>query len=73
MMAQSLKAMAEMMRNPGRMADAAAAEQKRQDAPELADKDLEVLIENYGACDSPVMKRYAKNVGSYLKSPGRSR
>lgn len=73
MMAQSLKAMAEMMRNPGRMADAAAAEQKRQDAPELADKDLEVLIENYGACDSPVMKRYAKNVGSYLKTPSRSR
>ncbi|MGZ5147107.1 MAG: hypothetical protein ACXWCY_28100 [Burkholderiales bacterium] len=72
-MVQALKAFAVMRDNPSRMVDAAAAEQKRQDAEQFADKDLEALVERYGACDSPIMKQYAKNVGSYLRNAGRSR
>jgi hypothetical protein len=70
---QALKSFAAMRDNPSRMVDAAAAEQKRQDAGQLADKDLEVLVESYGACNSPIMKQYAKNVGSYLRNAGRGR
>ncbi|MDB5927734.1 MAG: hypothetical protein JWN13_6670 [Betaproteobacteria bacterium] len=72
-MLQSLKAFAAMRDNPSRMVDAAAVEQKRQDAEQFADKDLEALVESYGACDSPIMKQYAKNVGSYLRNAGRGR
>jgi hypothetical protein len=58
----------DVMQNPNRLVDIAESHQRIEDAPQMADKDMEVMIEKYGACDSPYMKRYARHLASYLRN-----
>jgi uncharacterized protein YdbL (DUF1318 family) len=67
----ALTLLREMQTDSRRGADIAAAHQKRDDAPDLADADLVVLVEHYGKCESAILRQYARNLGSYLKNAGR--
>ena len=67
MLRQSLDLMVQAQKNPASIVDAGAAQQRREDAPDLAVSDIERLAKTYGGCDSAVVVRYTRNLRAYLE------
>jgi hypothetical protein len=63
---ESLNMYVQAQRNMASIVDAGAAQQRLDDAPELAVRDVERLAKTYGGCDSPVIVRYTRNLRAYL-------
>jgi len=53
-------------RNMASIVDAGAVQQRLDDAPDLAVRDVERLAKTYGGCDAPVIVRYTRNLRAYL-------
>jgi hypothetical protein len=63
---QSLNLYVQAQRNMASVVDAAAAQQRIEDAPEFAVSDIERLAKTYGGCDAPVIVRYTRNLRAVL-------
>ena len=63
----SLNLYVQAQKNPSTIVDAGAAQQRIEDAPEFAVRDVERLAKTYGGCDSAVIGRYTRNLRSYLE------
>ena len=54
--------------NPRSVVDQNQKFQRYEDAPLYAQRDLELFLQTYGGCASPVLARYTGNLRSYLKN-----